>query len=114
TAIPNRRYGHIKETSTPDIGSGAHNPGANRRDHLVFVCYAQQVQCPEDFIPSLVRLESSQERMNLLRDILGSSLDGAVQFAGIPRKLEIGLSSYDLARQSFDGVANVLQGGADI
>jgi hypothetical protein len=70
-SVPNMGIGHLEETSTANLSPNANESGANRNDHFMLVSIAYLVECPQEVIPSLVRLEPAKERLDLLGYILG-------------------------------------------
>jgi len=72
-SIPNVRSGHFKETCATNANTSVDNSSSNRDQHFVFVGISHFIQGPEEIIPSQVRLEPAKKRLDLLRDIFGSS-----------------------------------------
>jgi hypothetical protein len=87
---------------------------SHRSEPHVFVCITQIVKCAENVIPSFVRLERPKDRKNLLRNILGSSLNGVFKFSGGSSEGE-GCSLW-LGYPGSDGdcVTGLVKGGSQI
>lgn len=69
-AIPDVGIGHLKVPSNANICPVTPNPLADRDHEFVLVRDRYFVECPQEIVPSQVRLEADKERLHLFGDIL--------------------------------------------
>jgi hypothetical protein len=114
SAIPDMRVGHRERS--PETTNGTvptvHDL-TERGEEFVFIPITQFVQCPQEVIPSLVRLEAAKERLNLIREISGTA-NRASHVVDILRERKGTISRVGFADSNSDGVTSIVEDAAKI
>lgn len=87
---------------------------ADGHNQSVLVTARGAVQCPQQVVPSLVRLERPQVRDDLLRKIFAPAFDGVLQFAGTASEGEVCVLGVDRARGDRDGIHGEVERGSEV
>jgi hypothetical protein len=114
-AIPDVRLGDAAEPAQRTYRySMPYRPGTNGDDSFVLICDSYFVKCPEEIIPSLVRLEPAKQRLNLWRDVFGPTDRFGHQVVQTTGEGESTISGVWGAGSDRDRVASIVEGVSEI
>lgn len=88
--------------------------GTEWGQHGMIIGISQRLQCVQEIIPSIVRIERSKERVHFPRNIRASSLDLRFKFGSTMGKREVGVPNLGLTGGGCDRVDCVVETGAEI
>jgi hypothetical protein len=113
SAIPMRRHKQPNKATRPNNISET-RPDIHSDETLMLSDVTCLVECPEEVIPSSVRLLRAKDRVNFFRDVLGSAFNLVLKFSGTIGKGESGVFQLAATRSERQSVSSAVEGGPKV